>query len=374
MRLLTTCLLLFALLLNCARAAEVFPAVKYGKGELRYIDSIPVAILAGSPEEIGTQHAALLAKPGVEVLAFPKRMFTEIGIGFFYPLAAQAGKTLMLNAPERYQQEVAATNKQAQLEPEVLAVGNTLLELRRIGCSALIVEGTRSATGGPLFGRNFDFPAFGLLDRYGVVTVTRPEGRHAFVSVGFPGLIGVLSGMNDAGLCLGTLDVEEAADGSRRFDPSGVPLALVFRQILEECTTVAEAEALLKRTHATTQTNLAVCDRERGVIFEITPKQVARRDAQDALLPCTNHFRMPGLTVNEQCWRYDRLQAADAKPALGVADIQRALHHANQGELTLQTMVFEPRELVLHLSLGTPPSSAHQMHRLELRELLSPSK
>jgi isopenicillin-N N-acyltransferase like protein len=373
MRLILTCLL-FAQLLNGARATEVFPVARSGKGELRYIESIPVAILVGSPAEIGAQHAALLAKPGAEVLAFPKRMFTEIGIGFFYPLAAQAGKTLMLNAPERYQQEVAATNKQAQLEPEVLAVGNTLLELRRIGCSALIVEGAKSSTGRPLFGRNFDFPAFGLLDRYGVVTVTRPEGRHAFVSVGFPGLIGVLSGMNDAGLCLGTLDVEETVDGSRRFDPSGVPLALVFRQILEECTTVAEAEVLLKRTHATTQANLAVCDRENGAIFEITPKQVGRRDPQESLLTCTNHFRLPGLAVNEECWRYDRLQAAGVKQTLSVADIQNGLDQSNQGELTLQTMVFEPNELVLHLAMGTPPSSQHKMHRLELRELLSPSK
>ena len=356
----------------CSYGEEVYPFAKSGKGELRYIESIPVAILVGTPEEIGKQHAELLAKPGAEVLAFPKRMFTELGVGFFYPLAAQAGKTLMLNAPERYQQEVGATTKQAHLEPEVLAVGNTLLELRRVGCSSLIVEGAKSATGSPLFGRNFDFPPFGLLDRYGVVTVIRSEGKHAFAAVGFPGLMGVLSGMNDAGLCVGTLDVYETADGSSRFDPTGVPLALVFRQILEECTTVAEAEAFLKRTHATTQVNLAVCDCEHGAIFEITPKQVGRRDPQESLLTCTNHFRLPGLAVNEECWRYDRLQAAGEKQTLSVADIQNGLHQANQGELTLQTMVFEPNELVLHLAMGAPPSSQHKMHRLELRDLLSP--
>jgi hypothetical protein len=36
--------------------------------------------------------------------------------------------------------------------------------------------------------------------------------------------------------------------------------------------------------------------------------------------------------------------------------------------------VFEPRELVLHLAMGAPPSSQHKMHRLELRDLLLPSK
>jgi hypothetical protein len=304
-------------------------------------------------------------------MEFPKRFFTERGIGFFYPFVAEAGKTLVRNSPDRYRQEINTATNTAKLEPGILAVANTLLELRRLGCSALIVEPQKSATGGPLFGRNFDFPAFGLLDRFGVVTIVRPKGQHAFAAVGFPGMMGVLSGMNDAGLCIATLDVEESADESSRFDPTGAPMVLVFRQILEECTTIAEAESLLKRTHATTRANLAVCDRERGAIFEITPKQVKRRDAEDALLPCTNHFRTPGLAANQQCWRYDRLEKARADNSIDVAEVQAALHQANQGKLTLQTMVFEPRELVLHLSLGSAPSSGQKLHRLELADLVS---
>lgn len=366
-------LLSLALLVSWSSAAELFPTASHGKGELRYIDSIPAVMLSGTPEEIGQQHAALLAKPSSDVLDFPKRMFTEIGMGFVYSLAAQAGKTLLLNAPPRYQQEIAATTKAAGLDAETLAVANTLLELRRIGCSTLIVEGAKSKTGAPLFGRNFDFPACGILDRYGLLFVVKPEGKHPFAAVGFPGLMGVVSGMNDQGLCVATLDVYESADGSSHFDPAGTPLMLVFRQLLEECTTVAEAESLLKRTHATTQANLAVCDRKQGAVFEITPKGVARRDAEGALLPCTNHFRTAGMKVDDQCWRYDRLQSVSEQPKLGVSDTQQALHRANQGDLTLQTMVFEPRELVLHLALGSPPSSGQPMHRLELGELFAPA-
>ena len=354
-----------------AHAAEVFPVAKSGRGEVRYIDSLPVAILIGSPEEIGKQHGELLTRPSAELMEFPRRVLAESGLGFFYPLAAQAGKTLILNAPQRYQQEIAAATEAGKLEPETLAVANTLLELRRVGCSALIVEPKRSATGAPLFGRNFDFPPFGLLDRFGLVTVVRPTGRHAFAAVGFPGMMGVLSGMNDAGLCVATLDVYETADGSPSFDATGVPMALAFRQLLEECTTIAEAESLLKHTKATTYANLAVCDRDHGAVFEITPKQVVRRDAEDALLPCTNHFRSPSLAVNQQCWRYDRLESTRRDESVDVSEIQSALHQANQGETTLQTMVFEPRELVLHLSMGAPPSSGHKLQRLELAKLLT---
>ena len=82
----------------------------------------------------------------------------------------------MQNAPERHQQELAALAAAGKLDAGELAVGNTLLELRRMGCSVLIVEPAHSATGGPLFGRNFDFPTLGELDKYSIVFVYRPDG------------------------------------------------------------------------------------------------------------------------------------------------------------------------------------------------------
>jgi len=348
----------------------VFPEVQHGKGELRHVHGLPVAIFAGTPEEIGEQHAALLAKPGMPLLRFPKEFITQGGYDSYWPLIVQASKTLLQQTPERYQREMASASKNADFDIDGIGVSNTLLELRRLGCSTLIVQPERSATGGPLFGRNFDFPTLGLLDKYSLVMVFRPDGLHAFAAVGFPGLFGVFSGMNDVGLAVATLDVYQAADGSPRFESTGVPLAFVFRQILEECATIDDAEKLLRNTKATTRMNLAVCDRSGGAVFEITPTNVARREPNDSILPCTNHFRTEGLAVDRPCWRYDRLQKAAEETQLGVDDVKRYLHLANQGELTLQTMVFEPRPLVLHLALGRPPTSALPLLRLELEPLL----
>ena len=355
--------------LACAKEL-VFPEARHGRGELRYVAGVPVAILVGTSEEIGEQRAALLAKPGAPMLEFPRKLFAEVGAEKFWPMAVVASQQLLKQAPARYRKEMAATAKHAGIDGDALGVGNTLLELRQMGCSTLIVEPKRSATGGPLFGRNFDFPSLGLLEKYNLVTVVCAEGQHRFASVGYPGLLGVLSGMNDTGLALATLDVYESGNGSPKFEMTGVPLALVFRQILEECTTVDEAEALLRRTKATTWMNLAVCDRERGVVFEITPTEVARRDASEAIVACTNHFRKKGLAVDTECWRYASLQKAKKEATLDVAAVHKHLHAANQGELTLQTMVFEPRELVLHLGIGKPPSSALPLRRVELREFL----
>jgi hypothetical protein len=344
------------------------PATTEG-AELRYLGEIPVAILTGTPDQIGRQHAALLKEPGQAAIEFPKKFAQEFGFDVFWPFMAQAGRTLMLAAPERHQQELASIVEHSGMGDDRLAVANTLLELRRMGCSSMIVEPKRSATGGPLFGRNLDFPTLGELHKYSLLLVYRPEGKHAFASIGFPGLVGAISGMNDAGLALATNDVEQSADGSRKFNPQGTPLACVFRRILEECTTVDEAEKLLKSVTPTTWMNLAVCDSQGGAVFEITPDNIARRDDQQGVVRCTNHFRAAGMTVGEECWRFDALGEYGDAAKLDVAAIHDRLHAANQERLTLQTMVFEPRELVLHLALGEPPSSDDPLTRIELSPL-----
>ncbi|WP_428306791.1 C45 family autoproteolytic acyltransferase/hydolase [Lacipirellula sp.] len=350
-------------------AESLFTAKKIDGAELRFIGNVPVAILTGTPEEIGRQHAELLAGPGKGMVEFPKRFAERFGVESFWPLVTQAGKTLISRAPQAHQQELAAIAANSDITSDQLAVGNTLLELRRLGCSAVVVEPARSKTGAPIFGRNFDFPTLGDLDKYSMVIVYRPEGKHAFASIGFPGLVGVISAMNDAGLAAGTLDVERSADGSRKFNPNGEPLAFVFRRIMEECTTVDEAEKLLRSVKPTTWMNLTVCDRNGGATFEITPDHIERRNAENGIVRCTNHFRCDGMSVGEECSRYDALEIDDLADKVDVREIQLALDGANQGEMTLQTMIFEPRDLTLHLAIGKPPVSLNKMEKIALAPL-----
>jgi isopenicillin-N N-acyltransferase-like protein len=354
-----------------AAPPRVFTPAETHGARLFYQDNVPIAILSGTPEQMGRQQAGLLGGSATQVLTFPRKFTKAMGAEAFYPLMVLAGRSLMTHAPEAHQQEAVALADGGQLDFGEIAVGNTLLELRRMGCSAVLVESPRSATGGPLFGRNLDFPTLGELDRYSLVVVAHPDGRHAYASVTFPAAIGVISGMNDAGLAVATLDVYESADGSSRFNAAGTPLAFVFRRILEECTTVAEAEALLRSEKPTTWMNLAVCDREQTAVFEITPDTIVRRDPPDSLLACTNHFRSNGLAVDDQCWRYDRLTAATAERTFDIDDVQARLHAANQGDLTLQTMVFEPRDLALHLAIGPPPTSDDALVRIDLAPLFA---
>jgi isopenicillin-N N-acyltransferase like protein len=250
-----------------------------------------------------------------------------------------------------------------------------MLELRRLGgCSALIVSPDRSAVDGPLFGRNFDFDPMDILHDYSLVMVYRPEGKRPFAAVGFPTLGGVLSGMNDAGLAVATLDVYESSDGSPMFDPQGVPLAFTFRRILEECATVEEAEELLRSTKATTWMNLAVSDERDAAVFEITPRTVAVRRPHDDLLTCTNHFRADELATSINCRRYGTLEKSRDHEKLGIEDVSRMMHAVHQGSWTIQTMIFEPKSRKLHLSLGAGPTSARPLRTLELMPLFERGK
>src|SRR5262249_55210426 len=140
----------------------------------------------------------------------------------------------------------------------------------------------------------------GYLHEYTLVTVCRPRGKHALVSVGYAGLLGCVSGINDTGLSLAVLETTGAPKREGPgFSPEGVPFLLCYRRLLEECTSIQEAEKLLRGMKRTSTTILALCDRNGGAIFEITPSRVCVRPCERGLGVCTNHFCAPELKLDK---------------------------------------------------------------------------
>jgi isopenicillin-N N-acyltransferase like protein len=345
---------------------------KQGAGELKHVNGIPILVLEGTPEEMGQQAAALTAKPLAAMLKFPRDLVKKEGAEAFWPLLTATAKGMEPQFPPDHLKELDALVKEAKVDRDLLIFGNTFPDISKAaGCASLIVGKERSAIGKPLFGRNLDYPTMGYLDQYSLVTVYRPKGKHAFVSIGFPGMIGCLSGMNDAGLALAVHEVHKTKDHSVSLDPKGIPYTLAFRRLLEECTTVEEAEKLLRGMKRTTMLNLAVCDKSGGAIFEITTKTVVVRKPEDEVCTCTNHFVSKELGAGVACDRLPKLDAVrEAKTKLGLAEVAKKLDAVNQGAATLQTMVFEPASLKLHLAIGKCPSSALPLKEIELATLL----
>lgn len=363
----------------CLATAQPFryPEGKHGKGELRYIGGLPVLMVSGTPEDIGAASALLALKPAARFSTYPEELLRHYHVGFLLKPLIAAGEKMVEHFPSDYRRELEAMAKAGGADRERLVLGNTLFDLKKsVACSALLVDGERSATGKPLLGRNLDYPSLGYAHEYSLVTVCHPEGaKHAFASVGFPGLVGCLSGMNDAGLAVAVLEVFQIKAGRKRIDTSGTPYALCYRRILENCATIAEAQALLESMPRTTITNLAVADRDGVAVFEITPRKVCVRPPIDGLCVTTNHFCTPELRplVRLNLFHTDNRFKALSETSRGPAPLDlAAVHHCLDGAHmagTLQAMIFEPATLTLHLAIGVKPATAGEMKPLELGEL-----
>ena len=132
-----------------------------------------------------------------------------------------------------------------------------------------------------------------------------------------------------------------------------------------------EAEKLLRSMQRTSSCCLTVCDKNGGCVFEITPANLEVRSAVNGVTCCTNHFRTDTLTTTTKCWRYDALAPLQAKDAakVDVADVFKQLDAVHQGKATLQSMVFEPAERVLHFAYGEGPATRRDVRRLDLGKL-----
>lgn len=360
---------------GCATEPFRYPEGRSGPAELKYVQGLPVLVLSGTPAEIGHQKAALLAGATQRMAQYPQELLRQIGRYDRWPELLRRGQTLLPQFPADHRAELESFAAAAPLDPGLLVGVTALVDSYRggLGCSSLLVEPNRSATHSPLVGRNLDFYTLGWLQQYSLVSVYRPTGKHAFVSIDFPGMFGSLSGMNDAGLALATHEIFVAGDGASLFNEQGVPYTLAYRRVLEECTTVEEAEQLLRSLPRTTLLALAVCDRTHACVLEMTPKSVERRDSVQGILACTNHFRTKPLRAFAFCWRYPKLAAAQEQDTLTLADVAAKLDAANMGPMTMQTMIFEPGPLKLHLAIGACPSSALPLRELELEPLFRTS-
>lgn len=375
-----------------APAAEPFrfPEGTHGKGELRIRNGIPVLMVEGTPEEIGEQTAVLVAKHSERLLKFPQEALAQIatpaGAKALMPIFVKSGQRLLDNFPSQYRKEFEALAKASGLDREQLMVANTVFDQKHLfsalfGCSAVVVEKERSKTGQAFFGRNMDYLSLGYVHEYSLVTIVKQPGKKTFASIGYPGLIGIVSGINNAGLAVAALETTGCnKEEGPPFNAEGTPFALIYRRILEECSTIEEAVQVLQNSKRTTTNHLTVCDRNGGAVIEFSPSRVAVRKADNGTCRCTNHFNTAELKLSKPKNTHttlDRLATLDklcsGSEKVGIDDLKQHLHAVHQGQATLQSMLFEPASFTIHVAFakGNGPSSGETYHKLDLKPLLN---
>jgi hypothetical protein len=173
--------------------------------------------------------------------------------------------------------------------------------------------------------------------------------------------------MNGDGLCCAVMEVRTG-----KLTSNGMPSTFLFRQVLEEASTVAEALEILESAKKVAANNLILLDRQgSAAVAEIGPGVFHVRRSEKGMVFATNHHRT-GKRTPPKCGRYAKLEAFAEKQAgtIDVAALQGALRNVNQGLITIQSMIFEPDALRLHLAIGKIPSARGQYKTLELVKLL----
>jgi len=105
-----------------------------------------------------------------------------------------------------------------------------------------------------------------------VVEIAHPDGRIAWASVGWPGELGAVTGINAQGIAV---LVDPARTGDIRPTRTARPIALLARAILEQAKTLDEAVKLVEQTPTLGSAVIVIVDGSTGkwLIVERTPEK-----------------------------------------------------------------------------------------------------
>jgi isopenicillin-N N-acyltransferase-like protein len=202
-----------------------------------------------------------------------------------------AALTRVSNWQPRMVEEMEGVAYGAGVAPELIGALNARTEIAREGGCSLLAR--VDAADGPWLAQNWDWYVDSP-ERCVVWTADLADGER-FVTMTEAGILAKL-GLSSRGLAVGLNILHHRRDGG----PMGVPVHLILRALLELCTTVEDAAALLGDSPTSGSSAVTVVDAEGGgAVFELSPSGVARLDPRSGFLAHTNHFVDPGLGDGE---------------------------------------------------------------------------
>lgn len=195
-------------------------------------------------------------------------------------------------------------------------IGHAMQDLMMVGCTSLAVWDENTEDGDLLIGRNFDFYVGDDFAENKMVQLVQPETGIAYLSVSWPGMIGVVSGMNREGL---TVTIN--AGKSRIPLTAKTPVSLVTREILQYAKNIDEAIAIAKKRKVFVSESILVgsaADR-KAVIIEVSPDNFGVYEVKNSSrVLCTNHFQSESykndrrnrkqMVESHSGYRYEKLQ------------------------------------------------------------------
>lgn len=213
-------------------------------------------------------------------------------------------------------------------------IGHALVDLAMIGCTSTALWGDQTPDGELIIGRNLDFYAGDEFAEEKVILFIKPDQGIPFASVSWPGMLGVISGMNKEGLT-----VTMNAGKSKIPLKAKKPISILAREILQYASTIDEAIEIAKKSEVFVSEALMIGSAKdnKAVLIEMSPKNFGVYEVNNNRLVCSNHFQSEpykkdkrnSKTIEEShtLYRYERMnELLDETPKfdpLSMADILR---------------------------------------------------
>lgn len=271
-------------------------------------------------------------------------------------------------------------------------LGHAMQDYMLVGCSSFATWGAGSADSSLIIGRNFDFYMGDKFAHNKLVSFYQPEQGYKFASVGWPGMIGVLSGMNETGL---TVTINAAK--STMPTASATPISILTREILQYASTIDEAYAIaLKRKTFVSESILIGSARDsKAAIIEKSPEKTALFTGSGNRIICTNHYQsdafkddernMENIATSDSPYRFARLQELleknnpiDPLKAASILRNQKGLNNADLGmgnEMAINqliahhSVIFQPEKRLMYVS--TSPWQCGKYMAYDLNKIFS---
>ena len=300
-----------------------------------------VVRLAGTPEEIGRQHGTLLADRIKTMVG--EYVGDDLENGRLTPAMQARVLRMKSSLPDWYRQELAACAKAVGIDEDVLLYAQCEGDIKSVGgCTTYAAFGPATHSGNMEIGRNFDYWGLESTDVCAVVlaVVPRQEDGHAFASVGWTGILGGWTFINDKGLF-----VANNLGGFYQTNPQGIPTLILERIIAQKAATIDEAIAIIEKG-----------PRMRGqalVIGQAGAKPDAVVVEYDAatveVTRPTNGFAFHSSLGTDPDQLLAILRRADHGPTA-------AIHSAGVG-ITLHSVAILPHQQALWVAHGRKPSA-----------------
>jgi len=334
-------------------------------------------VFSGSARELGEQHGSALSQEihgVVDNWLKPIRNLIPFLVETFI---SNKSSKMVSQLPPEFLEEMEALARAAAVEEGLkpILLGNLTPDLmamaqKPLGCSTFVVMPERSPSGGMIFGRNLDYAFSDYLRGQWRPIIFRKTGKHAILSLTVPGIVGIISGINDQGVAM-TINMSHSKDP---YNTSAISSLALFRSVLERANTAEEARDLYAQPARTIAVNVTITDGQHAYILEATPARAEYRSPKNGVIYAANHYEIERLGDGQHTrdFRWPSLQRFDnSSSKISPSDVRSLIADAGIAKTNVMAFILDYGAKKIYYGSDKTKAIAGSLKSVDLSQFLS---